>query len=190
MIQQPSAPAKSSHCVRPPDFYMLHVMPWDFRAWRVALAGWSCAAVWLAGAGGAVVQGAVEASAASDATNAAPATETRTPALMDVAALPFPVGEAITYRIYWGVVPVGQARVVIERVEEHGRPLLAIRSTARTNRLLEKFYPVDDLLESLITGRMKSPPLTMHSAERIMNPRSPAPSRITRSMPIRATSFP
>ena len=116
----------------------------------MALAGWSCAAVWLAGAGGAVVQGAVEACAAPAATNAAPATETRTPALMDVAALPFPVGEAITYRIYWGVVPVGQARVVIERVEEHGRPLLAIRSTARTNRLLEKFYPVNDLLESLI----------------------------------------
>ncbi|MCX6998545.1 MAG: DUF3108 domain-containing protein [Kiritimatiellaeota bacterium] len=129
---------------------MLCRMYREVRAWLAVLGGLSCAAVWGAGPGGPAARGATETRAAPAATKAAAPAATNAPALMNAAALPFPVGEAISYRIYWGIIPVGQARVVFERVEENGRPLLAIRSTARTNRVLEKFYPVNDLLESLI----------------------------------------
>ena len=116
---------------------MLRVMQRGYRTWLAVLTAWSGVA--LAGSGGAAVGGPTEPPAASKA-----------PAPVDINALPFPVGEQISYRIYWSFVPVGQVNVVFERVEVDGRPLLAIRSTARTNRVLEKFYPVNDLLESLI----------------------------------------
>lgn len=63
----------------------------------------------------------------------------------------FAVGETLTYQIYWGVLPVGQARVWTEWVEEEpGRPLVAIRVTIRTGSVLDKVYPVDDFLETVV----------------------------------------
>jgi len=110
------------------------------------MLGGACgAAVVLAAAEGLPARGAAAAQAAPAATNtAAPAV------LVNAATLPYPVGEDITYQIYWGIIPVGRVRVVYERVEENGRALLAIRSTARSNRVLAKFYPVNDLIESII----------------------------------------
>jgi len=116
---------------------MLRRMQGWTSAWRAGLLG---AAVTL----GAARDGAAAGGAAPAATNAAP------PALVNAARLPFPVGEEITYEIHWGILPVGRVRVVYERTEFQGRSLLAIRSTARTSRLLEKFYPVNDRLESLV----------------------------------------
>ena len=65
-------------------------------------------------------------------------------------ALWFPVGEKLTYRIYWGVIPVGSSVVSTEWVEEGGRKLIAIRFRTRTTDFMTKIYPVDDFLESVI----------------------------------------
>ncbi|MBU0677566.1 MAG: DUF3108 domain-containing protein [Verrucomicrobia bacterium] len=62
----------------------------------------------------------------------------------------FDVGEALIYRVHWGVVPVGTTRVTTEWIEEDGRQLLRIRYRTRTNKVLEKLYPVDDLMETVI----------------------------------------
>ncbi|MBU1694372.1 MAG: DUF3108 domain-containing protein [Verrucomicrobia bacterium] len=62
----------------------------------------------------------------------------------------FPVGEKLTYRIYWGVFQVGISTATTAWLEEDGRTLLVIRFRTRTNRLVEKLYPVDDFLETVI----------------------------------------
>ncbi|MFH0879801.1 MAG: DUF3108 domain-containing protein [Lentisphaerota bacterium] len=62
----------------------------------------------------------------------------------------FPIGESMTYTIYWGFIPVGLGVVTNEWVEEDGRKLLAIRIRTRTNKVVEKIYPVDDMIESII----------------------------------------
>lgn len=62
----------------------------------------------------------------------------------------FPVGEKLTYRIYWGVLPVGTSVATTGWRNEDGRTVLAIRFRTRTNRLVESIYPVDDLLETII----------------------------------------
>jgi hypothetical protein len=62
----------------------------------------------------------------------------------------FRVGEESVYDIHWGVIPVAHARVTSEWVEHEGRPVIRIRFTTKTLGVVEAFYPVDDLLESLI----------------------------------------
>jgi hypothetical protein len=93
--------------------------------------------------------------AACAATEAAPATN-------DIAAthasriaatnapLWFPVGEELIYKIYWGILPVGITRATTEWIEEDGRRLIAIRYRTVTNKLVEKMYPVNDLVESIV----------------------------------------
>jgi len=65
-------------------------------------------------------------------------------------ALWFPVGEKLTYRIYWGVIPIGSSTVTTEWIEEEGRKLVAIRFRTKTTDFMTKIYPVDDFLESVI----------------------------------------
>lgn len=72
------------------------------------------------------------------------------PSVTNMPALWFPVGEELIYRIYWGPVPVGTTRVTTEWVEEEGRRLVAIRYRTRSNKVIEKIYPVDDFIESLV----------------------------------------
>ncbi len=62
----------------------------------------------------------------------------------------FPVGEKINYRIYWGVIGVGTATVSTEWVDMGGRKLVLIRSRAVSNKVLEKLYPVNDVVEALV----------------------------------------
>lgn len=62
----------------------------------------------------------------------------------------FPVGEKLTYLIYWGIFQVGITTATSAWMEEDGRTLLVIRFRTRTNRLVEKLYPVDDFLEAVI----------------------------------------
>lgn len=62
----------------------------------------------------------------------------------------WPVGEKITYRIYWGYIPVGTATGWTEWSEYKGRPALAIRLRTLSNKFVEKLYPVDDTIESLV----------------------------------------
>jgi hypothetical protein len=62
----------------------------------------------------------------------------------------WPIGEKITYRLYWGVIPVGTAISWTEWTEIEGRKLLAIKMRTLSNKVVEKLYPVDDTIESLI----------------------------------------
>lgn len=62
----------------------------------------------------------------------------------------FPVGETITYQASWGGIPVAEARVWTEWVEEDGRDLLAIRVTITTGSIMSKIYPVKDFIESVV----------------------------------------
>ena len=65
-------------------------------------------------------------------------------------ALWFPVGEKLTYNIYWGVLRVGTSVVTTDWAEYEGRTLLSIQLRSRSNGVLNKIYPVDDFLESLV----------------------------------------
>ncbi len=64
--------------------------------------------------------------------------------------LKWPIGEKLTYRIYWGYLPVGTAVSWTEWTEHEGRRLLAIRLRTTSNKVIEKIYPVDDTIESLV----------------------------------------
>ncbi len=68
----------------------------------------------------------------------------------DSPALWFPVGERLVYKIYWGFIPVGYAVTTSEWIEEDGRTLLAIRIRGKSNSVVEKIYPVEDFLETII----------------------------------------
>lgn len=65
-------------------------------------------------------------------------------------AFVFPMGEELLYRIYWGYIPVGQTQILIDRIEDNVRPLIAIRYKTKTNRFFDAIYPVDDEAESLV----------------------------------------
>jgi len=65
-------------------------------------------------------------------------------------ALPFPVGEELFYRMYWGIIPVGTTSTRTEWTEENGRKLLAIRYRTQTNRLFDQIYPVNDTADSIV----------------------------------------
>jgi hypothetical protein len=62
----------------------------------------------------------------------------------------FPVGEKITYKLYWGVIPVGEAvfKTYWDVYEE--KPVIVIRVTAKTTSVVKKIYPVNDMIESTV----------------------------------------
>jgi hypothetical protein len=62
----------------------------------------------------------------------------------------FPVGEKLTYKVYWGFIPVAKTEIKTEWIEENGKTLLAIRYRTRSNRVIATIYPVDDRIESII----------------------------------------
>ena len=67
------------------------------------------------------------------------------------ASLWFPVGEEITYTIYWGRIPVGRSVASSAWVEgDDGERLLAIRFRTKTNKVLSTIYPVDDFIETQV----------------------------------------
>lgn len=67
-----------------------------------------------------------------------------------LAGFNWPIGEKITYKIYWGFIPVGTATGWTEWTEFEGRKLLAIRMRTVSNKFVEKIYPVNDTIESLV----------------------------------------
>lgn len=61
------------------------------------------------------------------------------------------MGEKLNYRISWGFIPVGAAEVTTSwDTDDDGRRVIAIRSRARSNKVIRKIYPVDSKLETLI----------------------------------------
>lgn len=81
---------------------------------------------------------------------AAGAGDAKPPTGCHAGGLWFPVGEDLTYRLQWGVLRVGEARLSTGWVEEGGRRLLSIAFTVRTNRLAETIYPVEHRVENLV----------------------------------------
>lgn len=66
-------------------------------------------------------------------------------------ALWFPVGEELTYTIYWKLVPVAQTRITTSWVRwPDGQPVLRIRYLTRSNRVISAIYPVHDRHDSFI----------------------------------------
>ncbi len=62
----------------------------------------------------------------------------------------FPMGEELTYRATWGIIPVGAAKVTTGWVRDGDRWLIAIRYRMRSAAVISAIYPVDSTLESLI----------------------------------------
>ncbi len=63
----------------------------------------------------------------------------------------FPVGEELTYNIYWKFLHVAQTRITTAWVRwPDGRPVLRIRYLTRSNRVISTIYPVDDRHDSFI----------------------------------------
>jgi hypothetical protein len=56
----------------------------------------------------------------------------------------FPVGENLTYRIHWGMIPVGETMITSEWVKEDERDLIRIRLRTRTNKWMDKIHKIDD----------------------------------------------
>jgi hypothetical protein len=67
-----------------------------------------------------------------------------------LAGFNWPVGEIITYHLHWGYIPVGSATGRTEWTDYNGRRVLAIRIRTLSNKFVEKMYPVDDTIESLV----------------------------------------
>lgn len=63
---------------------------------------------------------------------------------------PFPVGEKLTYTIYWGWIAVGESVATTEWVWGQERWRLRIRFLTTSNGVLSALYPVDDLVETLV----------------------------------------
>lgn len=64
--------------------------------------------------------------------------------------LPFPMGETLVYKIYWGIIPVGESKASTEWVEVEGRKMIVIRFRTISHGVLDKIYPINDTIESLI----------------------------------------
>jgi hypothetical protein len=62
----------------------------------------------------------------------------------------FPVGEVMVYDLYWGFLHVGTSEVSTEWGERSGRKTIVVTHRTRTNRVVEKIYPVDDTLRTVI----------------------------------------
>ncbi len=67
-----------------------------------------------------------------------------------VVDLPFPVGETLEYRIYWGWISVGSSTATTRWEWRDDRWMLVIRFRTLSNSVIEKIYPVNDTIESVI----------------------------------------
>ncbi|MGA0334440.1 MAG: DUF3108 domain-containing protein [Kiritimatiellia bacterium] len=65
--------------------------------------------------------------------------------------LPFPMGETLTYQIYWGLIAVGESKATTswEWTEESGW-LIRIRFRTVSNGVIAKLYPVDDVVDTYV----------------------------------------
>ena len=62
----------------------------------------------------------------------------------------FPVGETIDYEVSWGVFTVGEATAKAEWLNRGGRRLLTLTVAAKSNGIVEKLYPVELFLQTVL----------------------------------------
>ena len=60
------------------------------------------------------------------------------------------VGETLGYKIHWGFVSVAKSTTTSSWIEEDDEELISIVTRTKSNNYLEKLYPVDDWLETII----------------------------------------
>lgn len=68
----------------------------------------------------------------------------------DLPKLWFPVGEVVTYNLYWGFIYVGQATVSADWMQQDGKLRLRVRHYTKSNRVIATVYPVEDTIETII----------------------------------------
>ncbi|MEM7394884.1 MAG: DUF3108 domain-containing protein, partial [Verrucomicrobiota bacterium] len=62
----------------------------------------------------------------------------------------FPVGETLVFKAYLGLIPVGSSTATSKWIVEKGKTYLVIQFRSRSNAFLDKIYPIDDFIESVI----------------------------------------
>lgn len=72
------------------------------------------------------------------------------PSIVSTNQLWFPVGETMTYKVYWGFIPVGDAQVTTSWVESNGVRYLQIDHRVRSNKVIATLYPVKDTIQTII----------------------------------------
>ncbi|MBW7909575.1 MAG: DUF3108 domain-containing protein [Kiritimatiellae bacterium] len=60
----------------------------------------------------------------------------------------FRVGEVLLYRLKWGIIPVGTARIVSDWTEDTP-PTVRIRLYVQSNSFLDRLYRIDDRIETI-----------------------------------------
>lgn len=71
--------------------------------------------------------------------------------------LPFPVGEKLTYSIYWGWVNVGESVASTGWRLVEGEWKIFIRFRTQSNGVISSIYPVDDTIETVLDPRTMRP---------------------------------
>ena len=69
------------------------------------------------------------------------------PANIDI---PFPVGEQLEYKIYWGILYVARSTATSRWIRQDDRTLLSIVFRTRSKSVLDALYPVNDRIEAII----------------------------------------
>ncbi|MDF3130153.1 DUF3108 domain-containing protein [Kiritimatiellaeota bacterium B1221] len=64
--------------------------------------------------------------------------------------LPFPMGETLSYSIYWGIIGVGESKATTSWVWQDDQWLIRVRFRTQSNGVLAKLYPVDDVVDTFI----------------------------------------
>ncbi len=62
----------------------------------------------------------------------------------------FPVGESIDYEIFWGIFMVGKATAKTDWIEREGRRLLTLTVEGKSNGIVEKLYPVELFMQTVL----------------------------------------
>ncbi|MBM4152502.1 MAG: DUF3108 domain-containing protein [Kiritimatiellaceae bacterium] len=65
--------------------------------------------------------------------------------------LRYPVGETLSYRIVWGIFPVGKMTLRCENIVEKDTQWIRIQVKAKSNQLISTLYPVDDQIDCYIS---------------------------------------
>ena len=68
--------------------------------------------------------------------------------LVSTNGVSFPVGEKLTYKLYWGFIPVGMASFSTGWTDQDGKKMYSVKMTARTTSVVALLYPVDDHIEA------------------------------------------
>lgn len=62
----------------------------------------------------------------------------------------FPVGEIVDYEVFWGLFTVGEATARAEWLNRDGRRLLTLTVEGKSNGIVEKIYPVELFLQTVL----------------------------------------